>query len=151
MNSFYPNSYYKNQKEYKRCAIKSWKYSGVIYDDFDDLYEVYIKTMNCSHCLKDFKNSRDRHLDHDHQTGKFRAIVCNACNVRDSYIKYPPQFTAKDKEKQNKKEWWGANKDKINQKGNCFFCNKYMMIRSLKAHYLNGNCVIKPNLDIKTI
>jgi len=181
MNSFYPNSYYTNQKEYKRLMIVSWKRIGVKYDDFDDLYEVYIKTLNCSHCLKEFKNSRDRQLDHDHQSGKFRAIVCNACNVRDSYLKYPPHFTSKDKKQkcnkeykktnrdklkeQNKeyyeenkdqilekcKEYREANQDKINLKVNCFFCAKEMLSRSLKRHYELGRCVIKPNICKKTI
>ena len=89
-------------------------------------------------------------------------------------MKYPPHFTSKDKQKQKKKEWFEANRDKvseyskdyyeenhdtilekakeyreknrdkINQKGNCFFCNKHMMITSLRRHYLNGHCVIKP-------
>ena len=43
--------------------------------------------MKCSHCDKEFKNSRDRNLDHDHETGLFRAIVCHRCNVRDFYIR----------------------------------------------------------------
>jgi hypothetical protein len=174
MNSFYPNSYYKSPNEYKRCMIKGWKHKGVIYDDYDDLYEVYVKTMNCSHCLKEFKNSRDRQLDHDHQTGKFRAIICSGCNVRDSYLKYPPHFTSKDKQQEcdsknyyknqenrleQKKEYYQANKDqileknrkyyqanrdKINQKVKCFFCAKEMISKSLKQHYLKGRCVIKP-------
>ncbi len=144
MNSFYPNSYYKNQKKYKSDMISKWKRIGVIYDDFDDLYAVYVNTMNCSHCLKEFKNSKDRHLDHDHQTGLFRKIVCSGCNNRDSYLKYPPQFTSKDKKQKFSKEYYEANRDKLNQKGNCFFCNKYMIIRSLRRHYELGRCVIKP-------
>ena len=156
MNSFYPNSYYKNPQEYKRCMIKGWKQKGVVYADFDELYAVYINTLTCSHCSKEFIKSRNRCLDHCHETG------------------YPPHFTSKDKHKQNdneryyikqdtileqKKEYYNANKDTIleknkkhyeanrdkkNKKGNCFFCNKHMMIRNLKVHYLEGRCVIKP-------
>ena len=174
MNSFYPNSYYKNPTIYKCCKIKDWKSRGVIYHDFDELFEVYINTNKCSHCLKEFINSRDRCLDHCHKTGSFRKIVCNSCNSMDSYLKYPPHFTSKDKKQQMdkeyreanrdkmieyQKEWQKANReqlnekakkyyeknrDKINIKVNCFFCNKHMMIKSLRKHYLNGCCVIKP-------
>ena len=144
MNSFYPNSYYKNPKEYKRCMIKGWKDKGVVYADFDELYAVYINTLTCSHCSKEFINSRNRCLDHCHETGLFRKIVCQGCNVRDSYLKYPPHFTHQDKKKQNDKEYNEKNRDKRNQKGNCFFCAKYLMIRSLKRHYLEGRCIIKP-------
>ena len=174
MNSFYPNSYYKNPQEYKRSMIKGWKEKGVVYADFDELYAVYINTLTCSHCSKEFINSRNRCLDHNHATGLFRAIVCSGCNVRDSYLKYPANFTSKDKQKQmdseryyikqdtileQKKEYYNANKDTIleknkkhyeenrdkkNKKGNCFFCNKHMMIRNLRKHYLTGVCVIKP-------
>ena len=174
MNSFYPNSYYKNPQEYKRSMIKGWKQKGVVYADFDELYAVYINTLTCSHCSKEFINSRNRCLDHCHETGLFRKIVCQGCNVRDSYLKYPSHFTSKDKHQQNdkeyreanrdkmieyQKEWQKANReqlnekakkyyeknrDKINIKVNCFFCNKHMMIKSLRKHYLNGCCVIKP-------
>ncbi len=144
MNKIVPNSYYNNPNKYKSVMIAKWKGRGVIYHDFDELFEVYINTNNCSHCLKEFKDSRERNLDHCHKTGSFRAIVCSGCNVRDSYLKYPPHFTHQDKKQQIKKEWWEENRDKQNQKGNCFFCNKYMMIRHFKRHYLNGSCVIKP-------
>jgi hypothetical protein len=76
-------------KRHKYLTIYNWKRTGVIYHDFDDLYEVYIKTMNCWHCNKEFASTNKRCLDHNHETGSFRAIVCNKCNVYDSYLKYP--------------------------------------------------------------
>ena len=79
----------------KSQTIFAWKKNGLIYDDYNELYEVYIKTMNCQHCEKEFKNSRDRCMDHDHDTGLFRKIVCQSCNVMDSYIKYPNGYDFK--------------------------------------------------------
>ena len=73
----------------KTQIIYYWKKRGLIYDDYDDLYEVYIKTMQCQHCNREFKNSTDRCMDHDHTTGKFRKIVCRSCNSCDSYINHP--------------------------------------------------------------
>ncbi len=72
MNKILPNSYYKSPNHYKGKMIAKWKGRGVKYDDFDELFEVYINTNNCSHCLKEFKDSRKRNLDHSHQFYKSR-------------------------------------------------------------------------------
>ena len=82
-------------KYHKSIMLHAWKRIGVIYHDFDDLYDVYIKTMNCWHCNKEFVSTRDRCLDHDHTTGSFRAIICHKCNCMDSYIKYPNGYDKK--------------------------------------------------------
>ena len=79
----------------KSKRIFAWKSRGLIYDDYNELYEVYIKTMNCQHCQKEFKNSNDRCMDHDHKTGLFRKIVCRGCNINDRYIKYPNGYDVK--------------------------------------------------------
>ena len=84
----------------KSQTIYEWKKIGLTYDDYDHLYEIYIKTMNCQHCNKEFKNSKDRCMDHDHSTGKFRKIVCQKCNMHDSYIKYPNGYDANKWQKQ---------------------------------------------------
>lgn len=34
----------------------------------------------CAICGKRFKNTRSTHTDHDHSTGKFRALLCVGCN-----------------------------------------------------------------------
>ena len=73
----------------KYDSIKNWKRYGLIYDDYDNLFEVYRKTLNCQHCNRKFKNKLDRHLDHNHETGLFRKIVCRTCNNQNFYINYP--------------------------------------------------------------
>jgi hypothetical protein len=75
--------------QYKSQMIHTWKRSGIIHDDFDTLFEEYIATTACQHCGKDFTSTRDRHIDHDHNTGQVRLIVCQKCNVNDSYINWP--------------------------------------------------------------
>ena len=47
----------------------------------DELYERYINSTECELCNKEYKNTTDRHLDHDHTTGLFRNIVCCSCNA----------------------------------------------------------------------
>jgi hypothetical protein len=144
-----PKSYYENPKRYKWSKIALWKQLGVIYDDFDDLYEIYMNTMNCSHCTKPFITSRNRHLDHDHITGKFRKILCNACNNHDSYLKYPSHLNSKEKEQLYNEEYYNERKEELNakrrQKLNCFFCSKRMSKKSLTDHYKKSRCPnIKP-------
>jgi len=93
----------------KSQAIYNWKRKGVIYDNYDELYEVYIKTMQCGHCKTEFTEKNRRCLDHDHTTGLFRKIVCHRCNVMDSYIKYPNGYSSQE----YYKEYRQKNKDKI--------------------------------------
>ena len=97
----------------KNNTIKNWKLRGLIYNDYDDLYEVYIKTMQCQHCNKEFKNSRDRCMDHDHSTGLFRKIVCRLCNTHDSYINYPNGYDKKQYDSNHKEEKFKKCSQKI--------------------------------------
>jgi len=69
----------------KSSSIRRWKYRGVIHEDFDKLYELYINTEECNVCHNSFKSTIDRCLDHSHITGEFRQILCQKCNNRDSW------------------------------------------------------------------
>ena len=92
------NTYRKNNlekiKEYnqspqgiKSRVIRRWKFSGVLHDNFDELYTIYLNCTNCMVCDKKFKNTRDRHLDHSHETGLYRNVLCCSCNNRDYWKK----------------------------------------------------------------
>ena len=100
----------------KATTIWHWKKRGLIYDDYDALYETYIKTMQCGHCQTEFTKNNRRCLDHDHTTGLFRKIICNRCNVCDSYIKYPFGYSKQDRKEYNQ-EYWQKNKDKLTEQG----------------------------------
>ena len=111
----------------KYHTIYNWKRSGLIYDDYDELYEVYINTMECQHCESEFTKNNKRCLDHSHETGLFRKIVCNRCNSCDSYIKYPFGYSKqeynqeyrqanKEKNKAYSQEYRQKNKEKISER-----------------------------------
>tara|TARA_R110002126_G_C10105857_1_gene466727 strand:- start:46 stop:438 length:393 start_codon:yes stop_codon:yes gene_type:complete len=79
--------YYQTPAGKKAQRIGNWRKSGVICDDWDALYEKYINTEQCELCnveLTEDKNntSTTRCLDHDHETGLFRNVLCLACNTR---------------------------------------------------------------------
>lgn len=82
----------KWQREYYSCPEKNknnrigmWKRRGVVSDDFDALYEKYINTYECELCKCELSRGKGlvgrRHLDHDHETGLFRNILCGKCNI----------------------------------------------------------------------
>tara|TARA_R110002126_G_C10300645_1_gene486960 strand:+ start:267 stop:788 length:522 start_codon:yes stop_codon:yes gene_type:complete len=79
---------YRNRPEIlKYQRVYKWKESGVISNDFDALYEVYLNTTECSVCsvelTEEKKSTKTRKcLDHCHKTGEFRDILCNSCNVK---------------------------------------------------------------------
>ena len=116
----------------KYNAIYKWKMRGLICDDYDELYEVYIKTMECGHCKTEFTKNNCRCMDHDHTTGLFRKIVCNRCNNKDIYIRFPNGFTEQDR-KEYWQEYYQKNKQKkIEQSQEYYQKNKQRILEQEK-------------------
>mgnify|MGYP003651842300 CR=1 FL=1 len=70
-------------KRHKSDMRLKWEDRGMIFIDYDHYYYVYnayIHETHCDLCNKLFLKTRDRHLDHDHNTGEPRNIVCCKCN-----------------------------------------------------------------------
>jgi len=65
----------KKNKEYKENNKEK------IDEDLSAVYDFLIEQTHCMICYKEFKDSLDRHLDQDHQTGEIRYICCRYCNV----------------------------------------------------------------------
>ena len=86
-NKEYKKEYYQTENGKKRNIIKNWEQRGLIHADYDILYDTYINTHKCDICGKEFKNTKDRCMDHDHDTGLFRHILCKSCNNHDSWVK----------------------------------------------------------------
>lgn len=71
-------------KYHKSTTKTSWKRRGIIFtpEEFEEIYNKYIYATNCEICNVLFPNSPNRQLDHDHETGKIRNIVCQKCNLQ---------------------------------------------------------------------
>ena len=70
--------------------ISDWKYGGLIWEteeEIEGIYTLYLGSTHCENpkCGKEYKNSKDKHMDHDHDTNKFRNILCNSCNSKIQY------------------------------------------------------------------
>lgn len=39
------------------------------------------QNWECSICRKKLTGDKNSHWDHDHKTGKFRAVLCHQCNT----------------------------------------------------------------------
>ena len=82
--------YNKTPERVKSRRIYDWKRIGVICDDFDALYEHYLKISYCEFCRCELtydkvSTSTTKCLDHDHSITdrpNFRNILCQSCNVK---------------------------------------------------------------------
>ena len=75
---------FKLSKYHKSNTLYNWKIKGLVHDNPEALYDVYIYLRNCDLCSKEFKSSRDRQMEHEHLDGKygpFRNFTCRSCNM----------------------------------------------------------------------
>jgi len=83
----YKKEYNKTDNGLKCARIRTWKSRGVL-DNFNDnyeiLYKIYLSTKFCDICNCELNtNTKTRKcLDHCHNSGYFRNIVCHSCNVK---------------------------------------------------------------------
>jgi hypothetical protein len=73
-------------KNHKKWMKDNWRYKYKMKftdEDFElFIYPEYIKATHCDLCYSEFKTVRDRELDHNHNTGEIRNILCRSCNER---------------------------------------------------------------------
>lgn len=136
--------------QYKSKVIFNWKRFGIVHDNFDTLFEEYVATTACQHCHTPFKSTRDRCVDHDHETGQVRLIVCQKCNAMDSYINYPDGYDRKqflaEYHQQNKKklaeqkaEYYQQNKEKVSERVAEYYQQNKDRIHERDAKYRQQN------------
>ena len=54
------------------------RFHGIELEDFTAM--LVAQGRSCALCGKYLKNRRDRHIDHDHRTGRIRGVLCFTCN-----------------------------------------------------------------------
>ena len=124
----------ETEKGKKQNRISQWKVKKIVCEDWEILYDIYINTTHCDFCnviLTEDKNrkSTTRCLDHDHQSGEIRNILCNLCNVK---RRDTPPF--------DKKEWM----KKENKKRNLY----YTSFGGRPNFDRNNNSLLKISMDV---
>jgi hypothetical protein len=76
-------------------TISHWKQYGLqeSKEDLDRIYELYLHQELCNACDVKLTRNRDNSstdatMDHDHDTHRFRHIICRGCNTHDNWKKY---------------------------------------------------------------
>lgn len=69
----------------KPKTIYRWKSRGLKLregESYDNIFEQVKNTTHCELCNDEFShiNKKLRCMDHDHETGFFRMVLCNSCN-----------------------------------------------------------------------
>jgi hypothetical protein len=70
----------------KSLKISDMKRKGIIHDDYNELYDIFLNTHNCMICDKSI-SGYNKHVDHCHETGEYRQILCCSCNTFDFWKK----------------------------------------------------------------
>ena len=80
--------YYQTPDGKKSTTISNWKKRGLIDshgDKYEKRYQSYLQSPHCEACKSGYKDSFDRCMDHDHDTGTYRQFLCRHCNRHDHW------------------------------------------------------------------
>ena len=72
---------------YRKSNVKSgWKNKGMVLNEgetWDEIFEIYETTTECMGCSRPFLKGEKRCLDHNHEFGHIRGVICYSCNKLD--------------------------------------------------------------------
>jgi hypothetical protein len=85
--AIYMKNYNKTPVGKRHVSISSWTRRGAIGDLKTFYNERYLPATNCEVCEKVFKSRRDKCMDHCHDTGEIRWVLCQSCNNKDYWKK----------------------------------------------------------------
>ena len=78
----YMKEYRKTTNGKKATTFVNWRKGGLV-GDYEKIYERYIYTNNCDLCnvFLEGRGGNKKCMEHNHENGQFRNIVCNRCNT----------------------------------------------------------------------
>jgi len=79
-------AYRKTEAGKKTHRMSAWRLSGVNNVN-DELYDYFMSCDKCEACGGEFSENNKKCLDHNHETGDFRYVLCTKCNVMDNWKK----------------------------------------------------------------
>jgi len=58
-----------------------------------DAFKAMVEAQHnqCAICQRDMGNGKNRHIDHNHATGRVRALLCGNCNLALGYAEDSPK------------------------------------------------------------
>jgi len=83
-NNLHRRNKYANDVQYKERAYRRGRKN--LYNLNDVELDKLLIITNCEICGNKFKSKRDKHIDHNHNTGKVRGVLCNRCNTMLGYF-----------------------------------------------------------------
>ena len=90
--------------------INDWKQSGLIMDNYEDYITIYyhwLASTNCEKCNKEYTEKNIKCMDHNHNTGEYRNILCFKCNlnIHDNLHKFNKSGIANIHWRDDRKKW----------------------------------------------
>ena len=67
-----------SRSQLDRQASRAYKY-GLEPEQYKEMHKA--QQGKCAICKEEPKTKRGLHVDHDHETGKVRGLLCHGCNV----------------------------------------------------------------------
>ena len=121
------------------AKISDWKFSGLIWNTIEELegiYGLYICSERCEECNCLYTKDNKKCMDHCHETGNFRNILCNSCNAKrnKSNTSGIPNISKK------RKGW--IYKIQIKGKRHCKQSNDLEWLKQYKLEYEKNNIYI---------
>ena len=80
------NKWYRQTPKGKMSnTIGTWKRNGLIWNNIEEIegiYGLYLSSERCENCNCLYTEDNVKDMDHNHDNGKFRNILCHSCNMK---------------------------------------------------------------------